>query len=270
MLVWSRGGRALTLVVFALIVILVIVLPLLSVLVAGVATAWNGVLPDGLGPGRLTAALAQDNQASLLVSIQTALIAGFVAVVVGGWAAIAAPAAAPWLRTVTGALFALPVGVPSVVVGLGLLIAFSRPPLLLNGTPWIVVLAHSVLVVAFAYTTVGAVLERLDPAYAQAADSLGASPARILLAIRLPLLLPAFTAAFGLSFALSMGELGATIMVYPPTWRTLPVTIFALSDRGSALQAAADTVVLLTATLLISLLVGPWSRRPTAAAARGR
>lgn len=117
-------------------------------------------------------------------------------------------------------------------------------------------LAHSVLVIAFTYATVGAMLERLDPGYAQAADSLGAGPARVLLTIRLPLLLPAFTAAFGLSFALSMGELGATIMVYPPTWRTLPVTIFALSDRGSALQASADTVVLLTATLLISLVVG--------------
>jgi 2-aminoethylphosphonate transport system permease protein len=148
------------------------------------------------------------------------------------------------------------VAVPSVVVGLGLLIAFSRPPFVLNGTLWIVVLAHSVLVVAFAYQTVGASVERLDPVYAQAADSLGAGPVRTLLTVRLPLLLPAFSAAFGLSFALSMGELGATIMVYPPSWRTLPVTIFTLSDRGAALQAAANTVVLLTATLLISLLVG--------------
>jgi 2-aminoethylphosphonate transport system permease protein len=85
---------------------------------------------------------------------------------------------------------------------------------------------------------------------------LGAGPVRTLITVRLPLLLPAITAAFGLSFALSMGELGATIMVYPPGWRTLPVTIFALSDRGSALQAAADTVVLLTATLLISVAIG--------------
>lgn len=256
MLVWSRRSRAVTIAVFALIVTVVVVLPLLTVLVAGLATAWNGVLPDGLGPDRLADALAQDNQASLLVSIQTALVAGLVAVVVGGWAALAAPAAPPVLRRLTSALFALPVAVPSVVVGLGLLIAFSRPPFVLNGTLWIVVLAHSVLVIAFTYSTVGAMLERLDPGYAQAADSLGAGPTRILLTIRLPLLLPAFTAAFGLSFALSMGELGATIMVYPPTWRTLPVTIFALSDRGSALQASADTVVLLTATLLISLLVG--------------
>jgi 2-aminoethylphosphonate transport system permease protein len=255
-LVWSRTGRAAVLAVFGLLVAVVVVLPLLTVLVAGLATAWNGVLPAGLGGARLAAALAQDNQASLVVSIQTALVAGLVAVVVGGWAALAAPSAPAGLRRTAAVVFALPVAVPSVVVGLGLLVAFSRPPVVLNGTLWIVVLAHSALVVAFAHATVGSALERLDPAYAQAADSLGAGPLRTLLTVRLPLLLPAFTAAFGLSFALSMGELGATIMVYPPGWRTLPVTIFALSDRGAALQAAADTVVLLTATLLISLAIG--------------
>ncbi len=256
MLVWSRTWRSVTLAVFALVITIVVALPLLTVLVAGLATDWNGVLPGGLGVDRLADALTQDNQASLLVSVQTALIAGVVAVVVGGWAALAAPVAPGWLRRTTEAVFALPVAVPSVVVGLGLLIAFSRPPFVLNGTPWIVVLAHAVLVVAFAYQTAGAAVERLDPSYAHAADSLGAGPLRILLTVRLPLLLPALSAAFALSLALSMGELGATIMVYPPSWRTLPVTVFALSDRGAALQAAADTVVLLTATLLISLLVG--------------
>jgi 2-aminoethylphosphonate transport system permease protein len=46
-----------------------------------------------------------------------------------------------------------------------------------------------------------------------------------------------------------MGELGVTVMVYPATWKTLPVTIFALTDRGQAFQAAAGTTVLLVVTL---------------------
>jgi 2-aminoethylphosphonate transport system permease protein len=41
--------------------------------------------------------------------------------------------------------------------------------------------------------------------------------------VTLPLIAPYLIAAFGLSFALSMGELGATVMVYPPGWITLPV-----------------------------------------------
>lgn len=74
----------------------------------------------------------------------------------------------------------LPVAVPSVVVGLAILVAFSKPPMLLNGTRWIVVLAHTVLVTAFAHQSVSAALARLDPAYEQAAASLGARPSYVL------------------------------------------------------------------------------------------
>ncbi len=109
----------------------------------------------------------------------------------------------------------LPVAVPSVVVGLAVLVAFSKPPVLLNGTRWIVILAHTILVTAFACSSVSAAIVRLDPMYEQAAASLGARPSYVLWRVRLPLLLPSLTAA-GLCFALSMGELSATMMLYPP------------------------------------------------------
>ena len=86
--------------------------------------------------------------------------------------------------------------------------------------------------------------------------SLGAGPIRVLFRVRLPLLLPALGAAAGLAVALSMGELGATVMVYPATWKTLPVTIFALTDRGQAFQAVACTTILVLVTLLALVLLG--------------
>jgi 2-aminoethylphosphonate transport system permease protein len=143
-----------------------------------------------------------------------------------------------------------------VAIGLGLLIAFNAQPLLLGGTRWIVILAHAVLVLAFSFSSVSAALDRLDPAYRQAAESLGAGSVRVLTRITLPLLLPALGAAAGLAVALSMGELGATVMVYPATWKTLPVTIFALTDRGQAFQAAACTTILLLVTLLALVGLG--------------
>lgn len=79
--------------------------------------------------------------------------------------------------------------------------------------------------------------------------------------ITLPLLRPALGAAAGLAIALSMGELGATVMVYPATWKTLPVTIFGLTDRGQVFQAAADTTLLLAVTLVALLVVGRIRRR---------
>ena len=63
---------------------------------------------------------------------------------------------------------------PSVSIGLGLLVAFSRPPLLLNGTIAIVFAAHFVLISAFTFGNVSAGLARIAPEFEQVAESLGA------------------------------------------------------------------------------------------------
>jgi 2-aminoethylphosphonate transport system permease protein len=242
--------------VFGVVVLVVFVAPLATVLLAGLAGSWTGALPSGLGLGRVGEALTGENLASLSVSLQTAFVAGAFALLLGTWAALAARDCPVWLRRFTDAVFHLPIAVPSVAIGLGLLIAFNSRPLLLGGTRWIVILAHAVLVLAFAFSAVSAALDRLDPRYRQAAESLGAGPVRVLLQVTLPLLLPALGAAAGLAVALSMGELGATVMVYPATWKTLPVTIFGLTDRGQALKAAASTAILLLVTLLALAVLG--------------
>lgn len=268
MLFWSARSRAVVRAVFAVVFVPVVVFPFAVLIVAAFAAEWNGVLPARLTGAHLADALSGENLQSLLVSVQTAAIAGLGAVVIGGWAAIAARTAPPAVRRVADALLNLPVAVPSVVVGLGLLVAFSQPPLLLNGTRWIVLLAHGVLVVAFAYATVSAGLDRTDPAYAQVAASLGATPLRVLWQIRLPMLLPSLAAAASLSVALSMGEVGATIMVYPPDWRTLPVSVFALTDRGKVFLAAAETLLLLATTLAMTAAIGLLARRRGTARSR--
>jgi 2-aminoethylphosphonate transport system permease protein len=256
MLLWTKRSRAVVLGVFAAVVFVVFIAPLATVALAGLAGSWAGALPSKLGVGHFEGALSGENLASLSVSLQTALIAGGLALMLGTWAALAAREAPAWLSRVTGAVFHLPIAVPSVAIGLGLLIAFNSRPLLLGGTRWIVILAHAVLVLAFSFSAVSAALDRLDPAYRQAAESLGAGQFRVLVRITLPLLLPALGAAAGLAVALSMGELGATVMVYPATWKTLPVTLFALTDRGLAFQAAACTTILLLVTLVALMGLG--------------
>jgi 2-aminoethylphosphonate transport system permease protein len=161
--------------------------------------------------------------------------------------------------------FFVPSAVPSVSIGLGLLVAFSRPPLLLNGTIAIVFAAHFVLISAFTFGNVSAGLARVAPEYEQVAESLGAQPFYRLRRVTLPLVLPYLIAAFSLSFALSMGELGATVMVYPPGWVTLPVGIFGLSDRGAVFDGTALTALLAASTLAVLVAL---SAIPTKAASR--
>lgn len=265
MLVHSRTGRWAAWGLFALLFLPLFALPLLVVVGASFATHWSGAFPSGPTTGNYAAAVRGESLQALTTSLITAVTAGLLALVVGTWAALAAASLGRRGKRVLDALFVLPVAVPSVVVGLAVLVAFSRPPLLLNGTGSIVVLAHTVLVTAFAYQSVSAAIVRLDPAYEQAAASLGAGPAYVLWRIRLPLLLPSLTAAAGLCFALSMGELSATMMLYPPDWMPLPVRVFTATDRGALFTGSAVAVVLMAATLTVLLAV---SRIRTRAAYR--
>ncbi|CAL9469345.1 Putative 2-aminoethylphosphonate transport system permease protein PhnV [Streptomyces sp. enrichment culture] len=255
MLVHSRRAKWAVWALFLLLFLPLFALPLLVVLGASFATHWSSVLPSGPTTANYRAATRGEALQALTTSLVTATAASLLALAAGTWAALAAAALERRYRKVMDALFVLPVAVPSVVVGLAVLVAFSQPPMLLNGTRWIVIIAHTVLVTAFAYQSVSAAITRLDPAYEQAAASLGAGPARVLWRVRLPLLLPSLTAAGGLCFALSMGELSATMMLYPPDWTPLPVLIHATTDRGALFTGSAIAVVLMAATLLVLLAV---------------
>ncbi|MGW7052625.1 ABC transporter permease [Streptomyces sp. NPDC054887] len=264
MLVHSRTGRWAAQGLFLVLFVPLFALPLLVIVAASLSTNWSGAFPSGPTAGHYASAVRGDSLQALTTSLVTAVAASLLALAVGTWAALAAaalgtggkasPHARVWTRLLD-ALFMLPVAVPSVVVGLAVLVAFSQPPMLLNGTRWIVILAHTVLVTAFAYQSVSAAVARLDPAYEQAAASLGARPAYVLWRVRLPLLLPSLNAAAGLCFALSMGELSATMMLYPPDWTPLPVRIFTATDRGSLFTGSAVAVVLMATTLLVLLVM---------------
>ncbi|WP_433856453.1 ABC transporter permease [Streptomyces kronopolitis] len=253
MLVPSKSARRAVHLLFLVLFVPVFALPLLVIVAASFATDWSGVLPSGATLTHYRALAHGEPLDALLISLATAVAASLGALTAGTWAALAAEKRGRRARRIIDALFLLPVAVPSVVVGLSLLVAFSRPPLLLNGTPQIVILAHTVLVTAFAYQSVTAALTRLDPAYEQSAAGLGARPAYVLWRVKLPLLLPSLTAAGGLCFALSMGELSATMMIYPPDWLPLPVQIFSATDRGSLFTGAALAVPLMLTTLLVLL-----------------
>ncbi|MBW4722224.1 ABC transporter permease [Saccharothrix obliqua] len=261
MLLWTRRSRIIAIALFAALFAVVVVAPLAMIALAAVAGSWNGVLPSELTGTHLAEAVRGDAVAAAVVSAQTAVIATLTAVVLGTWLALGAAAAPPPVRRFLDAAAHLPLAVPSVVVGLGLLVAFSRAPLLLNGTRWIVLVAHLVIVLPFTFSVVSAAQRRADPVLAAVAESLGASPARVLWRVRLPVLLPAMSASASLGLALSMGEVGATIMLYPPDWRTLPVSVFTLTDRGQVFAASASTAVLLGITLAGLLLLGRLGKR---------
>jgi 2-aminoethylphosphonate transport system permease protein len=255
MLIWSRSGKALVWAVAALLIGVVFLAPLAVILMASFAKQWNGALPSVFTLDHYAQIRDGASADAVVASLVTGLIASLLALFSGAWAALALRGLTGSAPKVLDVLFFIPSAVPSVSVGLGLLVAFSQKPLLLNGTTAIVVVAHFVLISAFSYGNVSAGLSRLAPDYEEVASCLGARPLYRLRRVTLPLVAPYLLAAFGLSFALSMGELGATVMVYPPGWVTLPVAIFSLTDRGDIFNGASLTILLVAVTLTLLLVL---------------
>ena len=107
MLLWTRTSRVITWTIFAIVVLVVFVAPIATVVIAGFAGSWTGPLPSNLGLNHFGDALSGENLASLSVSIQTAFIAGAIALVLGTWAALSSREAPAPIRRFTDAVFHL-------------------------------------------------------------------------------------------------------------------------------------------------------------------
>lgn len=261
MLFYSKGAKRLAWSVFGLLSAIFFGLPLIMLVFAAFARQWNGVFVSQWGTNHLVTALKGVSGRGLLTSLVTASVATLGAIALGTWGALAARRLKGLLRRLMDGIYIIPITLPTVTVGLALLVAFSRPPFLLNGTPELVMMAHVILITAYTYSCIRAGLARLPEDFEQVAASLGGSRSYILRRVTLPLLRPYIAAAASLSFAFSMGELGATIMVYPPGWVTAPVDIYALTNRGSIFSGAAVSVLLLGATVLALIFLDRFGHR---------
>ncbi|EMM0381238.1 ABC transporter permease subunit [Pluralibacter gergoviae] len=253
MLIWSRKAHAVLGGLAIVLGSLFFLLPLAVILLSGLTKQWSGTLPTGFTLIHIVNAFRGAAWDALFASLVVGFCASLLALLCGVWAALALRGATARVQKALGLLFYLPSAIPSVSVGLGVLVAFSQGPLQMNGTFAIVLVVHFILISAFTFSSVATGLGRISPDIENVASSLGASPGFRLWHVTLPMLMPWLLAALALSLSLSMGELGATIMIYPPGWTTLPVAIFSLTDRGNIADGSAMTLVLVALTLLLMI-----------------
>ncbi|MGX1886237.1 ABC transporter permease [Streptomyces sp. NPDC055287] len=190
-------------------------------------------------------------------SLEYALAATAIALVVGGLAAAALTRRAGRLVRGFDALLMLPLGVSAVTVGFGFLITLDEPPLDLR-TSWILVpLAQALVGVPFVVRTMLPVLRAVDERLREAAAVLGASPLRAWREVDLPMVRRALLVAAGFAFAVSLGEFGATVFIARPDNPTLPVAVARLLGRAGDLnygQAMALSTILMV-VCAVALLV---------------
>ncbi|MBO8141717.1 MAG: iron ABC transporter permease [Firmicutes bacterium] len=142
---------------------------------------------------------------------------------------------------------------PGTVVGIGYVLAFNTPPLLLTGTA-LILIANFV----FRYIPVGiqggvAALKQIDPAIEEAAVDLGADAATSFRKVVLPLITPAFFSGLVYSFVRAMTAISAAIFLVSADWQLMTVHILSQVSSGRLGAAAAFSVVLI---LMIMMAIG--------------
>ena len=120
-------------------------------------------------------------------------------------------------------------------------------------------LAHTALAVPLVVVIVGAGLHSFDTRLEDAAASLGASRAKAMATVTLPVLLPSIATAALFAFLTSFDEVLASVFIASPTVSTLPVEMYRTVQRGADPTIAAAASLILVAT--VALMLGAWRLR---------
>jgi putative spermidine/putrescine transport system permease protein len=186
---------------------------------------------------------------ALLVSIEVALLATAVALVLGTLAGLALRRRRFFGRNVVSLLIILPIALPGIVTGIALNNAF-RTMLGLDLGFLTVVVAHATFCIVTVFNNVQARLQRLGPSLEQASADLGAGPFRTFTLVTFPMLRSALLAGALLAFGLSFDEIVVTTFTAGPQVQTLPIWIFQnlfRPNQAPVVNVVAAVLVLVSA-----------------------
>lgn len=158
------------------------------------------------------------------------------------------PGRGPLLGLVTAPLL-----LPTIIIGLALLLVFSQIGLL--GTFAGLILGHCVVAMPFVVRIILTAIRGIPPAVEEAAATLGATPFKVFHRIILPMMVPGLVAAGALAFLASFDEVVISLFLVGPETTTLPIAIFRYLDYRADPQISALSVALILFTLLVVLVI---------------
>jgi putrescine transport system permease protein len=143
-----------------------------------------------------------------------------------------------------------PLVMPEVITGLSLLLLFVTMEQLI-GWPagrgmTTIVISHITLTMAYVTVIVQSRLARMDDSLEEAAQDLGARPAKVFFVITLPIILPALLTGWLLAFTLSLDDLVITSFVAGPGSSTLPMVVFSKVRLGVSPDINALATIFVT------------------------
>lgn len=189
---------------------------------------------------------------ALLLSVQVAVTATCIAVVLGTLAAMAVSRTRFFGREMVSFIVVLPIALPGILTGMALSAYFTT--LGLNLSFWTIVIGHATFCVVIVYNNVVARLRRLPKSLSEASADLGAGPLRTFYKITLPMAASAIGAGGLLAFALSFDEVIVTTFT-AGAQNTLPLWIFGAIRLGQELPEVNVVVFAIIVMTIIPVLL---------------
>ena len=192
----------------------------------------------------------QDIWRALQLSLQVALLATLMAMVLGTLAAAALWRSRFFGRDAVNLLLILPIALPGIITGIALRSTFGV--LDIPFSVWTIVVGHATFCVVVVYNNVLARLRRTGGSLEEASMDLGADVFATFRYVTFPAVRSALVAGALLAFALSFDEIIVTTFTASADVQTLPLWIFSNLARPN--QAPIVNVV---AAILVLLSVVP-------------
>jgi len=158
------------------------------------------------------------------------------------------------ISTMLDSISMVPYIIPGSVVGIALLIAFNKPPILLSGTMAIMVVGLVVRRLPYTIRSSAAILQQIPMNIEEAALSLGSSKMNTFYKITMPMMAAGIVSGGILSWITMISELSTAILLYTVRTRTITIAIYTQIIRGNYGISAALSSILALLTI-ISLLV---------------
>ncbi|NLK97342.1 MAG: iron ABC transporter permease [Epulopiscium sp.] len=159
-----------------------------------------------------------------------------------------------YLTSIIDTITMFPYIIPGSVLGITLLLAFNKKPILLSGTAAIIIVAFVIRRLPYTLRSSAAILYQISPSMEEASISLGSSPVKTFFKVTAVMMMPGVLAGAILSWITVINELSASVILYTGSTKTMSVAIYTEVIRASYGTAAALSS-LLTLTTIISLII---------------
>jgi len=158
------------------------------------------------------------------------------------------------IATIIDTLIMFPYVIPGSVLGIGLIIAFNRKPLVLVGTSAIMIISYVIRKLPYTVRSGTAFLYQMDPFVEEASINLGVSPLKTFFTVTARMMLPGVMSGAVLSWITCINELSSSIMLYSGKTSTIPIAIYQEVTHMNDGPASALATIL-TVTTIISLVI---------------